>query len=182
VEDFHLYKLHSNGDYEDLGFPVGLDTTLVYNAGDYVADGRSFLIIGHDPAEAKDSRLFSIRITPSVSAGYVSVVSAFPAKLEDLATDPVFGAKYAYDSSLKSLTFVAGSGHFTNYAYEPNVDLTLLHSIFFDDGGELYGVGTLRNVAGQQLNHFDKRDGALIPWNPVPVRVFSVGCSCLYRW
>ena len=103
-----LYRIDANGQLETLG-TVDVDPTLVYLAGDVTEDGSSFVVIGSDPDDRIDKKLFVINLD---NGNYDTEEFTFDRNTfsSDITFHPVTGMMYGFDSSTRGFyTHVLGT-------------------------------------------------------------------------
>ncbi len=181
--NYHLYRIDRAGQLTDLGVPAFLDTIqFAYWAGDINPSGGNFLLVARNKATGYDARFHTVRLnTPNLSAGYVSVVSDVPVRIEDIAYDPVLGELIGYDSANKRLVSINTSGVITAGRFSSTaIPLESLGSLFFDQNGRLYGYGGTTNLH-YTLYEFDRTNGRLLGTTSRISGRNSDGCGCPYQ-
>lgn len=181
--NYHLYRIDRTGQLTDLGIPAFLDTLqFTYWAGDINPSGGNFLLVARSKTTGYDARFHTVRLnTPNLSAGYVSVVSDVPVRLEDIAYDPVLGELIGYDSANKRLVSINTSGVITAGRFSGTaIPLESLGSLFFDQNGRLYGYGGTTNLH-HTLYEFDRTSGRLLGAASRISGRNSDGCGCPYQ-
>ncbi len=181
--NYHLYRIGRTGQLTDLGVPAFLDTVqFTYWAGDINPSGGNFLLVARSKTSGYDARFHTIRLnTSNLSAGYVSVVSDVPVRIEDIAYDPVLGELIGYDSANKRLVSINTSGVITAGRFSGTaIPLESLGSLFFDQTGRLYGYGGTTNLH-HTLYEFDRTSGRLLGAASRISGRNSDGCGCPYQ-
>jgi gliding motility-associated-like protein len=172
-----LLRIDANGIVTNLGIPENLDTSLEYWAGEVTPEGRRLLVVGYDESFGEDRSVYSINLTSSnFYAGSSGLVSYLPTKMSDLATDPVRGVTYGYDKMNKQVVVVGTNAitHHNHSQIEP-----IMESLFFDEGGNLYGYGSASSAVEQStLYAIDKVKGGATPISNHQPGLYSDGCSC----
>ncbi len=182
TNNYHFYRIGATGDWTDLGVPTNLDTIqFTYHAGDMGPNGSSFLLVARSKTTGYDARFYSIRFHQSgLSAGYVSVVSTNPVRLEDIAFDPVFGELVGYDSAGNRMVSINTAGAISEGNFSAGIQIESLGSLFFDRNGRLYGYGGRQNVHST-LFQFNRITGRQEGARGGAIGRSSDGCGCPFQ-
>lgn len=174
-----LYRIDANGQLETLG-TVDIDPSLVYLAGDVTNDGNTFVVIGADPDERIDKKLFTITLE---NGTFATEEFSFEnlTFTPDIAFHPVTGIMYGFDSVTR--------GFYSHVLGTPTIDLKdpvfiehNVEGVYFDAFGVLYGFGTAFFGVISGLFEIDQQTGetdlistsGLIPISDVAACPYSV--------
>lgn len=135
-----IVRLDKNGDYINLGFPVGLPGGS-YWAGTFDKNGN-MLISG-----AGDAWVVSLDVSVSPPI-IISAVEKYHADgssgnpiFGDIAVDPISGICYSFEnSSGKLVTIDLNSGAVTKVGSDPSPSSHIFGGLYFDASGELTGI------------------------------------------
>jgi len=182
TNNYHFYRIGAAGQWTDLGIPANLDTIqFSYHAGEMSPNGASFLLVARSKTTGFDARFYSIRFQPTgLTAGYVSVISTTPVRLEDIAYDPVFGELVGYDSVARRMVSVNTAGVISEGNFTAGLPVESLGSLFFDRSGRLYGYGGRHNMHNSLL-YFNRINGKLEASQGAVIGRSSDGCGCPYQ-
>jgi len=170
---YELLRINALGEITNLGVPKGLDTTLIYNSGVIFPGGRDFFIIGKEESENRDVAFYAIDIF-DLRATPLALVSDGDVRVQDMARNPNDGTVYGYDAQQQKLITVS-LGQVSNYQF-PSIseDFT---SLFFDKGGQLYGLGR-----SGEISKIDRITGLATPLANGPAGDDADACSCPYTF
>ncbi len=175
VNSLEIVRIDKSGNINSLGVPENLDTSLDYSSGTFSPQSGSMLFSGFDPTLEKDTKMYGLNIE-RFYAGNLGVTGAFPVKITDLATDPITGVIYGFNSLRSTLIETSISGGTTSYQYTA-VQSSDIDALFFDPSGQLYGYSPSTG-----LYAIDKNEGTMTQLGKVVEGTHADGCSCPYTF
>lgn len=138
--NFQIVKLDKNGDYSNLGYPVGLPGGN-YWAGTFDKNGHMIISGAGDAwVVALDVSVSPPAIVSAVEKYHEDGSSGSPV-FGDIAVDPISGICYSFEnSSGKLVTIDLNSGAVTKIGTDPNPASHIFGGLYFDASGELTGI------------------------------------------
>lgn len=135
-----IVRLDKNGDYTNLGFPVGLPGEK-YWAGTFDKNGN-MIISGSGDAWVV---VLDVSVSPPV---IISAVEKYHADgssgnpvFGDIAVDPTTGICYSFENSYgKLVTIDLNAGTVTKVGSDPSPSSHIFGGLYFDASGELTGI------------------------------------------
>lgn len=180
--DKHVYRIFSDGSMQDMGEPLFLNKDLDYFAGFTPPNTNQLVILGRN-SDGFDREVWTINLANNpTTAGLTAVTSAVDIRIEDMATDPIFGNVIGYDSKGNRLLFVGyPGGNFTPGNFEEIAGVSNISGIFFDTLGTLYGYGNATDSGGA-IFELDKVTGQKIDLTNTSTGSNKAdACACPYR-
>ncbi len=182
MENNHLIRIGAGGSWEDLGLPQGLDSSLVYTAGDVSPTGNNLFVLGRPALDEPDRDFYNIRLfEPGHPAGALSVISTEPVRIDDVAFDPEFGGMRGFDALHHRIVNVTTAGNVTDNGYVPQSQFDRAGGIFYLPDGDLYGFAAQGGV-DKLLVRFRKTNGTVVSQAQAPAGTRTDACSCAYRF
>ncbi len=180
--NYRMYRIAATGQLTDLGVPANLDTANhVYLAGEISPRGNSFLLVARSKTTGYDARFYNVRLNlPNLPAGYVSVISDQPVRLEDMAYDPLSGELVGFDAVSQRMVSVNTGGVITAGTFGPAGGIDRIGSVLFDRQGRLYAYGGRTNLH-HSLYWFNRPNGRLLGTTIGSNGRNSDGTSCPYQ-
>ncbi len=135
-----IVRLDKNGDYVNLGFPIGLPGAN-YWAGTFDKNGNMII------SGAGDAWVVSLDVSVAPPV-IISAVEKYHADgssgnpvFGDIAVDPISGICYSFENtSGKLVTIDTNSGAVTKVGSDPNPASHIFGGLYFDASGELTGI------------------------------------------
>lgn len=177
-DTYELLRINAAGAITNLGIPKGLDTTLTYYSGDIFPSGRDFFIVGKDESQNKDVAFYSIDIF-DLRATPLALVSDGNVRIQDMTRDPINGTVYGYDAQQQKIVTVS-LGQVANYQL-PSI-AEYFTSLFFDKGGQLYGLGENGPGTSRKFYTIDRISGLATHIGDGPIGNDTDACSCPYTF
>lgn len=135
-----IVRLDKNGDYLNLGFPVGLPGNN-YWAGTFDKNGNMIISGGGNAWVVTLDVSVSPPVIISAVEKYHADGSAGNPVFGDIAVDPISGICYSFEnSSGKLVTIDVNSGAVTKIGSAPNPSPHIFGGLYFDGSGELTGI------------------------------------------
>lgn len=175
VNSLEVIKIEGDGNITSLGVPDNIDTSLEYSSGTFSPQSGGMLFSGFDPILQKDTKMYGLNFD-RFYAGDLGVTGAFPVKITDLATDPMTGVIYGFNSLRATLMQTSISGGTTSYQYSA-VQSSDIDALFFNPLGELYGYSP-----SSGLYAIDKSTGEINSLGKVVEGTHADACSCPYTF
>lgn len=176
-----LLRINSQGDLQVLA-QKEIDPVYEFYSGGMSANGRRLLLIGRNKDTGQDDRLYSIQVNePGYPIGFFALNANRPVKMTDYAINPRTGIGYSFDEDRQQLVEMSDSGFaFTDLGHkEVN---QVFGALFFDRGGNLYGIGRSGGGSGEQTTIYgiDKGTGLTERITQVPGGRDADACGCPY--
>ena len=177
-----VWQLDGAGEAIDLGRPLNLDTTLIYQAGTVTPNGKTLVLIGHDPVVAEDVLIHTISLSNNpLYAGTTMILSDEPVHVGDVAFHPRFGYLRGFNAYTKNLVDISTfSGLVTEFGFAGVPGVGNLQALHFDRSGRLFGYGGSSGSASR-LYLFDPGNGELLAQKTHTTRFTTDAAACPYR-
>ena len=177
-----VWQLDGAGEAIDLGRPLNLDTTLIYRAGAVTPNGKSLVLVGHDPVGAEDVLIHTISLSNDpLYAGTTMILSDEPVHVGDVAYHPRFGYLRGFNAYTKNLVDISTfSGLVTEFGFAGVPGVGNLQALHFDRAGRLFGYGGSSGSASR-LYLLDPDNGELLAQKTHTTRYATDAAACPYR-
>lgn len=175
VDSYEVVNINRDGLISSLGVPENLDKSLEFSSGTFSPQSGGMLFAGFDPLFERDTKMYGLNID-RFYAGDLGVTGAFPVKITDLATDPLTGVIYGFNSLRATLMQTSISGGTTSYQYDA-VSVSDIDALFFDQVGQLFGYSP-----SSGLYAIDKGSGTMESLGKEVEGTSADGCSCPYTF
>lgn len=177
AETYELIRINKNGTLESLGVPDNIDKTMQYRAASIAPDGSAMVILSFDPAQNKNTRIYTINLSRTdLYAGYLGTSGPPNINVSDFATDPITGTIYGFDSAENKLTQMGFGGEITTLFY-PDTGENFIDAVFFNQRGELFGYSPVNGLFA-----INKGNGQIKSITSGPQGSSADGCSCPYTY
>lgn len=183
--DFNTYELlriGSDGSLTVLG-AKDIDPRYEIYSGGMSADGLRLLFIARDKATGLDAQLYAIRVNdPGYPLGSFALNADRSVAMVDMAINPLTGNVYSFDESRRQVVETNTLGQvFTNLRHKEVNEV--FGSMFFDQAGNLYGLGNANGGGAEQtiIYTMNKGTGETQRFGRIPGGRDTDACACPYR-